>query len=270
MTKTPYYQCLNNFVTYYQLSANVSRRVIGHNLFVKPTVPWKPSQTRSGNDFGMFLTPCHFNLQHYLSSFIHFLKELQLRLGLGYVEMACLVYCANLKETPLFFVETARDVLSLDLSDEKLLTWGRGIRFGYGFYLSICQRRHFLKSKYSEQGFQFKAPGSRYQNSAGFTSVLGYSTFRSHVISIVASCLGFWQSVPTRPTHRATRLSSFADLRDFLQTDLMGFGFLKVQHLLMVASPIGLLPLWVSFMASIEYNGHTFTRLCGCRLVRCC
>jgi hypothetical protein len=74
MTKTPYYQCLNTFVTYYQLSANLSRRVIGHNLFVKPTVPWKPSQTQSENDFGMFLTPCHFNLHHYLSSFIHFLK----------------------------------------------------------------------------------------------------------------------------------------------------------------------------------------------------
>jgi hypothetical protein len=39
MTKTPYYQCLNDFVTYYQLSANLSRRVIGHNLFFKPTVP---------------------------------------------------------------------------------------------------------------------------------------------------------------------------------------------------------------------------------------
>jgi hypothetical protein len=33
-----------------------------------------------------------------------------------------LVYCANLKETPLFFVETARDVLSLNPSYEKLLT----------------------------------------------------------------------------------------------------------------------------------------------------
>jgi hypothetical protein len=196
MTKTPYYQCLNDFVTYYQLSANLSRRVIGHNLFVKPTVPWKPLQTRSENDFGMFLTPCHFNLHHYLSSFIHFLKELQLHLGLGYVEMACLVYCANLKESPLFFVERARDVLSLDPSDEKLLTWGRGIQFGYGFYPSICQRRHSLESKYSEQGFQFKSPGSRYQN-GGSTSVLGYSTFWSHVISIVASCLGVWQSVPT-------------------------------------------------------------------------
>jgi hypothetical protein len=105
MTKTPYYQCLNAFVTYYQLSANQSRRVIGHNLFVKPTVPWKPSQIRSENDFGMFLTPCHFNLHHYLSSFIHFLKELQLHLGLGYVEMACLVYCVYLKETSLFFIE---------------------------------------------------------------------------------------------------------------------------------------------------------------------
>jgi hypothetical protein len=39
MTKTPYYQCLNDFVTYYQLSANLSRRVIGRNLFIKPTVP---------------------------------------------------------------------------------------------------------------------------------------------------------------------------------------------------------------------------------------
>jgi hypothetical protein len=74
MTKTPYYQCLNNFVTYYQLSTNLSRRVIGHNLFVKPTVPWKPSQTRSENDFSMFLTPSHFNLHHYLSSCIHFLN----------------------------------------------------------------------------------------------------------------------------------------------------------------------------------------------------
>jgi hypothetical protein len=43
----------------------------------------------------------------------------------------------------------------------------------------------------------------------------------------------------------------------------MGFDFLKVQHLLMVASPIGLLPLWVSSMASIEYNDCTFTRLCA-------
>jgi hypothetical protein len=67
--------------------------------------------------------------------------------------MACLVYCANLKETHLFFVETARDVLSLDPSDEKLLTWGRGIRFGYGFYLSICQRRHFLKGSTQNRGF---------------------------------------------------------------------------------------------------------------------
>jgi hypothetical protein len=31
----------------------------------------------------------------------------------------------------------------------------------------------------------------------------------------------------------------------------------------MVASPIGLLPLWVASMASIEYNGHIFTRLCA-------
>jgi hypothetical protein len=83
------------------------------------------------------------------------------------------------------------------------------------------------------------------------------------VISIVASFLGVWQSVPTQPAHRAARLFAFADLRDFLQTYLPGFGFLKVQHLLMVASPIGLLPLWVSSMASIEYNGRTFTRLCA-------
>jgi hypothetical protein len=110
--------------------------------------------------------------------------------------------------------------------------------------------------------FEFKSPGSRYQN-GGSTSVLGYSTFRSHVISIVASCLGVWQSVPTRPTHRAARLSAFANLRDFLQTNLPGFGFWKVQHLLMVASPIGLLPLWVSSMASTEYNGRAFTRLCA-------
>jgi hypothetical protein len=116
--------------------------------------------------------------------------------------------------------------------------------------------------QHSEQGFQFKSPGSRYQN-GGYTSVLGYSTFRSHVLSIVASCLGVWQSVPTQTTHRATRLSSFADLRDFLQSNLLGFSFLKVQHLLMVASPIGLLPLWVSSMASIEYNDRTFTRLCA-------
>jgi hypothetical protein len=159
MTKTPYYQCLNDFVTYYQLPADLSRRVIGHNLFVKPTVPWKPLQTRRENDFGVFLTSCHFNLHHYLSSFIHFLKKLQLHLGLGYVEMACLVHCANLKETPLFFVETARDVLSLDPSHEKLLTWGWGVPFGYGLYLSICQRRHFLESKYAEQGFQLVGGG---------------------------------------------------------------------------------------------------------------
>jgi hypothetical protein len=47
----------------------------------------------------------------------------------------------NPKKNPLYFVETARDVLSLKPSDEKLLTWGRVISFGYGFYLSICQRR---------------------------------------------------------------------------------------------------------------------------------
>lgn len=261
-TTTPFYECLNDLITYYQLSSNLSRRFIGHDLFIKPTAPWKPSQTQSEIDFGMFLTPCHFHLHHYLSCFIHFLKELQNHLGLGYVEMACLVYCANLKETPLFFVETARDVLSLKPSDEKLRTWGRGIGFGYGFYLSICQRRFFLKSKYSEQGFDFKSPGSRYQYSAS-TAVLGYSSFRSHVISIVGCCLEVWQSDPTRPTHRAKRQSCFADLRDFLQSNLDGFGYLKVQHLIMVASPIGLLPLWVSSMASLEYNGRTFTKLCA-------
>jgi hypothetical protein len=31
----------------------------------------------------------------------------------------------------------------------------------------------------------------------------------------------------------------------------------------MVASPISLLPLWVASMASIDYNGCTFTRLCA-------
>jgi hypothetical protein len=31
----------------------------------------------------------------------------------------------------------------------------------------------------------------------------------------------------------------------------------------MVAAHIALLPLWVSSMASIEYNGRTFTRLCA-------
>jgi hypothetical protein len=31
----------------------------------------------------------------------------------------------------------------------------------------------------------------------------------------------------------------------------------------MVASPISLLSLWVSSMASIEYDGCTFTRLCA-------
>jgi hypothetical protein len=101
----------------------------------------------------MFLTPCNFNLHHNLSSFIHFLKELQLHLGLGYVEMACLVYHTNLKEIPLFFVETARDVLSLEPSGGKLLTWGRGIRFGYGLYLSICQRLHFFKASTQNRGF---------------------------------------------------------------------------------------------------------------------
>ncbi len=68
---------------------------------------------------------------------------------------------------------------------------------------------------------------------------------------------------PTRSTHRATRLSSFANLRDFLQSTLDDFGYLKVQHLLMVASPIRLIPLWVASMASIEYKGHTLTRLCA-------
>jgi hypothetical protein len=42
-----------------------------------------------------------------------------------------------------------------------------------------------------------------------------------------------------------------------------GFGYLKVQHLLMVVSHIGLLPLWVASMASIEFNGCTFIRLCA-------
>jgi hypothetical protein len=71
-TTTPFYQCLNDLITYYQLSANLPRRVIRHDLFIKPTVPWKPSQTQSEKDFGMFLTPCHLNLHHYLSCFIYF------------------------------------------------------------------------------------------------------------------------------------------------------------------------------------------------------
>jgi hypothetical protein len=76
MTNTPYHQCLNAFATLYQRSAYLWRRVIGCNLFVKPTVPWKLSKTQSEIDFGIFLRPCHFNLHHYLFSFIHFLKEL--------------------------------------------------------------------------------------------------------------------------------------------------------------------------------------------------
>jgi hypothetical protein len=112
-------------ITYFQCSANLSRRAIGYDLFIKLTVPWKPSQTQSEQDFGLFLIPCHFNLHHYLSCYIHFLKELQNHLGLGYVEMARLVYCAIQGETHLYFVKTPRDDLSLGSSDENLLTWGR-------------------------------------------------------------------------------------------------------------------------------------------------
>ena len=96
---------------------------------------------------------------------------MQNHLGLGYVEVACLVYCSVMSETPLFFVETARDILSLPPSDNNLASWGRGVRFGYGFYLSICQQRYFLKQ---EKGHDFKSPGSRFQYD-GASSVLGYS-----------------------------------------------------------------------------------------------
>jgi hypothetical protein len=99
-----------------------------------------------------------------------------------------------------------------------------------------------FKHAHLEQGFDFKPPDSWYQY-GGSTSVPGYSSLWSHVIFIVGSCLGVWQLVSTRPTHRATRLSLFADLRDFLQSNLDGFGYLEVQHLLMLASPIGLLLL---------------------------
>jgi hypothetical protein len=69
--------------------------------------------------------------------------------------------------------------------------------------------------------------------------------------------------VPVKSAHRATQLSSVANLRDFLQTYLAGLGFLNVQHFLMVASPISLLPLWISSTVSIEHNGRTYTRLCA-------
>jgi hypothetical protein len=176
----PIHQCLNDLITYYQHLANLPRRTIGLDLFIKPTIPWKPSQTKSEQDFGLFLTPCHFVLHHYLSCYIHFMKALQNHLGLGYVEMACLVFCAIQRETPFFFVKTAREILSLHPSNAKLLSWGRGIRFGYGFYLSICQRQFFLKRDYHAKGFIFKSPGSWYQYN-GTTSVLGYSLFWSHI-----------------------------------------------------------------------------------------
>jgi hypothetical protein len=68
------------------------------------------------------------------------------------------MYCANFKETPLIFIETAHDVLSIYPFDEKFLTWGRGIQFGYGFYLSICQRWHFLNSNLQAVGTKTVVP----------------------------------------------------------------------------------------------------------------
>lgn len=61
-----------------------------------------------------------------LSLLLHplLIKEFQNHLGLGCVELAYLVYCVVQKELPLFFVETAREILSLGPLDEKLETWG--------------------------------------------------------------------------------------------------------------------------------------------------
>ena len=134
----------------------------------------------------MCLTKCHYNLRHYMSSYIHFIKELQTHLGLGYVEVASFVYCSVQRESPVFFVETACDILSLDPSDARLATWGRGIRFGFGFSLSICQRRFFWKRHYGRMGKDFKSPGSCFQYD-GSSYILGYCHFRSHVISIVGN-----------------------------------------------------------------------------------
>ena len=103
-------------------------------------------------------------------------------------------------------------------------------------------------------------PGSRFQFD-GASTVLGYPKFRKHVQSIVGSCLDFWQLYSRKPSHKANRYSAFADLRDYLQSNLAGVGHLKVQHFLMVAAPIGLVPLWLSSLAIVELNGRTFQRL---------
>ena len=140
---TPFCRLTNDLIDFFQHADNQHRRKIDGSCFTPPSQPWKSAHTESEVLFRMFLTECHFNLHHYLSCYIHFIKELQNHLGLGYVEVACLVYCSVQRETPLLFVETARDILSLDPTHETLASWGRGIRFGYGFYLSICQRRLF-------------------------------------------------------------------------------------------------------------------------------
>ena len=171
-----------------------------------------------------------------------------------------MTFCSVQSETPLLFIETARDILSLDPADSNLLTWDRGFKFGYRFYLSVCQGRFFLKKEFNSKGEAFNAPGSRFQYD-GSSTVLIYAQFRSNLLSVVGSCLEFWQFYSVKPTHRTIRIKAFCDLRNYLQTNLCGVGYLKMQHLLMVAAPIGLVPLWVAGMAVIEYNGRTFTRL---------
>lgn len=256
--RTPFFQLLDDAIKYYLLKCNLHLRDIDQTNFLKPTNPWIPSQQQSEMDFGMFLTECHFNHQHYLSSYIYFIKELQNHLGLGYVEVASLVYCSVQRESPIFFVETARDILSLDPLDAMLAEWGRGIRFGFRFYLSICQRGYFWKQSY---GMDFKSPGSSFHYD-GSSLVLGYSHFRSHVMSIVGSCVEFWQSNFTPPKTGSNRSNAFVFLRDFLRSTLAGAGYLTVQHLLMVAAPLGLVPLWVASMATFETNGLSFISMC--------
>jgi hypothetical protein len=114
----------------------------------------------------MFLTPCYFNLHHYLSCFIHFLKELQNHLGLGHVEIVCLVYCAIQKETPFFLLK--HHGMSCP-SNHLMKSCSPGAEV-------LDSATDFISAFVSvEQGFDFKSPGSRYQY-GGSTSVLGYSS----------------------------------------------------------------------------------------------
>jgi hypothetical protein len=80
------------------------------------------SHTQSKLDFPMFLLNVTF-IYTSLSILLHPLqKDLQNHLGVGYVEMACLVQCAAQRERQSLFIKTARDILSHDPTNERLVT----------------------------------------------------------------------------------------------------------------------------------------------------